>query len=134
VTLSSIFTYLVNIIVYNEARSHMRVRTLVKPKPLGKPERTEPQSAVSVKPPMPKFHIQLRTDDRVWETMTYEKDDHRSLRIELAAFVGELLRDHSERIWIDQDWRIDVTDEQGLILYVMHISASDTAATMKLKR
>jgi hypothetical protein len=29
---------------------------------------------------------------------------------------------------------VDVTDETGLILYVMHISATNTAATIKLRR
>ena len=48
----------------------------------------------------------------------------------MARFVGALLKDHAEQIWADQDWRIDVTDDGGLILYVLEIAASDTAATM----
>jgi hypothetical protein len=47
--------------------------------------------------------------------------------------VGELLKDHAEQIWVDEDWRVDVTDGDGLILYVMEISASDSAATMGYK-
>ena len=83
---------------------------------------------------MARFNIQLRTDERVWDSMVVERDDHDALRIEMAVFVGELLRDHAQRIWEDQDWRVDVTDDKGLILYVMHISATDTAATMSLRR
>lgn len=63
-----------------------------------------------------------------------ESEDHTGLRVELARFVGEMLREHAEKIWEDQDWRVDVTDEAGLILFVMRISASNTAATMKLER
>ncbi|MDQ3143610.1 MAG: hypothetical protein M3Q57_01850 [Pseudomonadota bacterium] len=63
-----------------------------------------------------------------------ESEDLTALRIELARFVGEFLKDHANLIWEDQDWRIDVTDEAGLILYVMEISATDTAATMPLFR
>jgi hypothetical protein len=48
----------------------------------------------------------------------------------LARFVGELLKDHAEQIRVDEEWRVDVTDDQGLILYVMEIGASDSAATM----
>jgi hypothetical protein len=59
-----------------------------------------------------------------------ERDDLTALRIELARFVGELLKDHAEQVWADEDWRVDVTDERGLILYVMEIQASDSAATM----
>ena len=43
------------------------------------------------------------------------------------------MKDHAEQIWVDEDWRVDVTDERGLILYVMEISASETAATKPLK-
>ena len=52
----------------------------------------------------------------------------------MARFVGELLKDHSTQIWVDEDWRVDVTDDSGLILFVMHISASNTAATNSLRR
>lgn len=83
---------------------------------------------------MAKYNLELRTADQVWETLAVERDDVRALRIEMARFVGELLSDHAEKVWADQDWRVDVTDEAGLILYVMHISATDTAATMPLRR
>jgi hypothetical protein len=79
------------------------------------------------------YHIELRTADQVWETLDVERDDVTSLRIEMARFVGELLKDHAGKIWADKDWRVDVTDEAGLILYVMNIFATDSAATMQLR-
>lgn len=78
---------------------------------------------------MAKYHIELRTENTVWDTLDVERENLTELRIELARFVGELLKEHAQQIWIDEDWRVDVTDESGLILYVMHISASETAAT-----
>jgi hypothetical protein len=82
---------------------------------------------------LPKFHIGLRSDTHLNETLTVERDDLTALRIELARFVGDLLKEHAEIIWQDQDWRVDVTDEKGLILYVMEISATDSAATMRYR-
>lgn len=76
------------------------------------------------------YHIALRTESHVAEALEVERDDLTALRVELARFVGELLQDHANQIWDDQDWRVDVTDEVGLILYVMQISATDSAATM----
>lgn len=81
---------------------------------------------------MPHYHIELRTADRVWESLDVERSDVEGLRVEMARFVGELLKEHAQQIWLDQDWRLDVTDEAGLILYVMHISATNAAATMPL--
>jgi hypothetical protein len=40
----------------------------------------------------------------------------------------ELLKEHAGRLWADEDWRMDVTDETGLILFVIHVSAMNAAA------
>lgn len=83
---------------------------------------------------MANYHIELRTADQVWETLDVERHDLEALRIEIARFVGELLRDHATKIWVDKDWRIDVTDEEGLILYAINVFATDSAATMHARR
>jgi uncharacterized protein DUF6894 len=80
------------------------------------------------------YRIELRTADQVWETVKVERDDLEGLRIDISQFVGELLRDHASKIWVDRVWRVDVTDESGLIHDVIHIDATDSAATMKLGR
>ena len=83
---------------------------------------------------MAKYHIQLRTESMVSGALEVEREDLTALRIELARFVGELLKDHALQIWIDEDWRVDVTDDAGLILFVMQISATNTPATRPLRR
>lgn len=77
---------------------------------------------------MPHYNIELRTEKRVWETLAVTSADLTALRVEIATFVGELLKEHAQKIWIDEDWRVDVTDERGLILYVMHLSALQAPA------
>jgi hypothetical protein len=49
-------------------------------------------------------------------------------------FVGEMLRDHAAKIWADKDWRVDVTDDAGMILYALSIFATDSPATMHTRR
>ena len=79
---------------------------------------------------MPRYHIGLRSETHLSEHLVVERDDLTALRVELAVFVGDLLRKHADQIWEDQDWRVDVTDDSGLILYAMEISATDSAASM----
>lgn len=79
---------------------------------------------------MPKFSIQLRTDSHVWDTVVVEREGMDSLRLEVAAFVGELLKEHAAKIWADEEWRIDVTDASGLILYYMQVAATKAPSTM----
>ena len=49
-------------------------------------------------------------------------------RLEASRRVGELLKEHAGKIWQDQDWRMDVTDDVGLILFVIQVSALRSAA------
>jgi hypothetical protein len=46
---------------------------------------------------MSKYHIELRTADRVWEALAVDTDDLTALRIEVSRFVGELLRNRARR-------------------------------------
>jgi len=83
---------------------------------------------------MSKYHIELRTQERVWEALVVDAKSIGSLRIEVAAFVGELLKDHAAQIWVDKDWRVDVTDETGLILFVMYLFVTDSSALIAPSR
>ena len=65
---------------------------------------------------MARYKIELRTQNRVWDSLPVEAEDHTALRIEAAQFVGQVLKDHAAEIWADEDWRVDVTDDTGLIL------------------
>ena len=82
---------------------------------------------------MPSYNINIRTQSRIMDTLKVHSDDHSALRIELARFVGELLRDHAEVIWVDEDWQIDVSDETGLILYMLNIMAVKAPAITSIR-
>jgi hypothetical protein len=79
---------------------------------------------------MVRYQIELRSETHVRETLELERDDLTALRVKVAQFVKELLKDHAAEIWLDQDWRVDATDENGLILFTMSVFASDTSATL----
>ncbi len=83
---------------------------------------------------MAHYNIELRTDSHVATAVSVESQDLTALRIELASFVGQMLKEHALQIWVDEDWRVDVTDHTGLILFVMEISASNSPATKPLRR
>jgi hypothetical protein len=78
---------------------------------------------------MSAYHINIRTESHIADSVEVEMENLTDLRVEMARFVGELLKDHAALIWTNEDWQVDVTDATGLILYVLHISAADTPAT-----
>ena len=75
------------------------------------------------------FHFQVRTDTHVLLTQAASLDSLDEARIEAARRIGELLREHAGLLWRDEEWQMDVTDEAGLILFVIQVSAMLTAAT-----
>ena len=48
---------------------------------------------------MPRYNIELRSESHVADTLMVESDDLDALRVEVAQFVGELLKDHAGQIW-----------------------------------
>jgi hypothetical protein len=78
---------------------------------------------------MSTYRINIRTESHIADSVEVEMESLTDLRIEMARFVGEMLKDHAGLIWTDEDWQVDVTDATGLILYVLHISAAETPAT-----
>ena len=49
-------------------------------------------------------------------TEVVELKDADEARIEAAKRVGQLLHDHAGKLWADEFWQMDVTDEHGLVL------------------
>lgn len=79
---------------------------------------------------MPFYNFEVRTPSHVMVTQGTELPDSTAARIEAAQRIGMLLTAHAGQIWVDQDWQIDVTDDSGLILWTIQVSALRTAATL----
>jgi hypothetical protein len=75
------------------------------------------------------FHFQLRTGTHVMVTEVADLSDADAARVEAARRIGLLLHAHAGKLWVDEDWQMDVTDEKGLILFVINISAMRSSAT-----
>ena len=55
--------------------------------------------------------------------------DSDEARVEAAKRIGLLLDAHAGKLWADEDWQMDVTDERGLVLFVINVSAMRSSAT-----
>jgi hypothetical protein len=76
------------------------------------------------------YNFEVRTPSHVMLTEGAEMADMRAVRLQAARRIGELLKEHAGRLWVDEEWQMDVPDNRGLILYVMQVSALKTAATL----
>jgi hypothetical protein len=82
---------------------------------------------------MPYYNINLRTASHIADMTEVNTESVEELRVEVARFISELLREHATALWIDQDWQVDVTDDKGMILFVVHLSAYASPAASKGK-
>jgi hypothetical protein len=78
---------------------------------------------------MTRYHFQVRTDTHVMLTEAMDFRDADEARIDAARRVGVLLQEHAGKLWADENWQMDVTDERGLILFVIFVQASKSPAT-----
>lgn len=83
---------------------------------------------------MASFHFQVRTDTHVYLSEAADLPGQNEARIEAARRIGLLLTEHAKQIWADEDWQMDVTDNTGLILFTLHISAMNAPAGTAGKR
>ena len=78
---------------------------------------------------MPRFFFH-RTDGY------FERDDEgveleslHAARVEAVTFAGSSLAEEPEQIWNGQDFRVEVTDERGMLLFTVITLAIDAPAT-----
>lgn len=54
--------------------------------------------------------------------------DSDAARVEAAKRIGLLLHEHAGKLWVDEDWQMDVTNDAGLILFVINVVAMRSPA------
>jgi hypothetical protein len=74
-----------------------------------------------------RFHFQVRTQSHVMLTEAAEFSTTKQAREEASRRVGVLLFEHAGQL--DEEWQMDVTDDTGLILFVISVTARKSPAT-----
>ena len=81
---------------------------------------------------MPRFHFNVYDRVCVLDTEGTELPDRQAARLEAVRYAGALLVDEAQHVARGEDWRMDVTDEVGLVLFRLDFSVMASAATMDL--
>jgi hypothetical protein len=76
-----------------------------------------------------RFHFQVRTETHVMMTDVMDLRDGDEARIEAAKRVGILLQEHAGKLWADEEWQMDVTNERGLVLFAIYVQAVRAAGS-----
>jgi len=77
---------------------------------------------------MPRFYFNVYDGKSSLDVQGFELPNWEAARIEAIRLAGEILRDEADYIARHEDWRIEVTDSTGLILFWMAFAMLTPAA------
>ncbi len=77
---------------------------------------------------MPRFHFHIFDGREQRDDDGTELPDFEAARVEAIRCAGEILKDQAHHIALGEEWRMDVTDETGLILLRLDFSAQVSSA------
>lgn len=58
----------------------------------------------------------------------FDLPDISEARIQAVRFAGEYLRDRPEVVWLGDEFRIEVTDSEGVVLFTFIALGTDAAS------
>jgi hypothetical protein len=80
---------------------------------------------------MARYFFHLRNGDSYADAEGMEFADLQACRVEAARMLSGILRDRASEFWDKQSLKLMVTDEKGLILFVLALSAVEAPAVSK---
>jgi len=78
---------------------------------------------------MPRYHFNVHDGTDLPDVEGTELPSLDHARREAVRYSGCLLRDHADAFWTGEEWRMDVTDERGLILFSLMFVATNAPST-----
>jgi hypothetical protein len=79
---------------------------------------------------MPRYFFHTEDGERVRDEEGTELPDNHAARNEAVVAMADLVKWNPEKFWKDETFRLTVTDENGLVLYVLDLSAT-TSPTVR---
>ena len=77
---------------------------------------------------MPRYFFTTADGTREQDIDGTELPNVATARVEAIKFAGEVLSDHPEMIWDGEDFRVEVSDERGLVLFTVVTMAMNGSA------
>ncbi|WP_407664573.1 DUF6894 family protein [Microvirga pudoricolor] len=74
---------------------------------------------------MPRYFFHVTDGSSPRDSSGTELLDIYTAQAPAIRFSGEILREMGARFWNGMEWKLEVTDEQGRILFVLRFSAEE---------
>lgn len=78
--------------------------------------------------PVPRYHFNVYDGVSSLDLDGTELPDVQAARVEGIRLAGEILKDDADRIDLGEEWRLEVTDQAGVVLFRMAFLVVEEAA------
>lgn len=78
---------------------------------------------------MPRYFFHDVAGRRQRDTKGMSLPNIKAARIEAIAYAGQVLRDRPDKVWASGQWRVEVADEEGRLLFTLVTVAVDAPAS-----
>lgn len=82
---------------------------------------------------MPRYYFHTESGDQSLDDEGMDLPSHQTARVEAARLLGEMLKDNAHEFWAKKSLKLIVTDESGLILFALDLSAVEAPAVTRLR-
>lgn len=76
---------------------------------------------------MPNYHFNLANHERIEDDEGTELPDLQAARIQAVVFAADYLHDTPELVWDGRRFSVEVTDDEGQMLFAIRIEAEETS-------
>lgn len=83
---------------------------------------------------MPRYFFHVHDGVDLRDEDGTELSDIRAARVEAVRFAGEVIANDADRRSLGEDWRLEVTDEAGLILFRLDFTIAESPAAQSALR
>jgi hypothetical protein len=71
---------------------------------------------------VPRYFFHFRDGRSVDDAEGVELCSAREAMTEAVRAAGEMLKEQAEQFWHDTEWRMDVADELGRVVFTVHVA------------
>jgi len=82
---------------------------------------------------MPRYFFHVRDGHSSPDDVGTELANWHEARIEAVRFAGEIIRDHAQQIALGQDWYVEITDEQQVVLFRIDFLTTESPVIADLR-
>jgi hypothetical protein len=83
---------------------------------------------------VPRYHFNVHDGVQQFDNEGTELSDWKEARLHAIRYAGEIIKSDAKSIAVGEDWRIEVTNHEGLILFQLSFLIIEAPAILRSEK